>query len=229
MLFTARGTSFLGFSDSAADSPTSSVLEKENAATMKIPTIPPIPCINGAFPSDPPSSVQLLNPWLPVPLMIPRIISMLTMRNTIVTITLIPANQYSASPNPFTVKRFIASRIARNSIAQRDELEFGNQYLIMIAPAISSAATVMALPNQYDQPLVNPHALSIKRSAYDVNAPGIGSLVAISPSAVIIKYTTIPMTAYATIAPPGPASLMVPPIARNSPVPMDPPMAIIVK
>ena len=37
----------------------------------------------------------------------------------------------------------------------------------------------------------------------------------------------MPMTRYASMAPPGPAWLMVAPLARKRPVPMAPPMAIM--
>jgi hypothetical protein len=49
------------------------------------------------------------------------------------------------------------------------------------------------------------------------------------PRLVIRKYTISPIRAYDSKAPPGPAEATVAPDARNSPVPMEPPMAIMDK
>ncbi|MNT55232.1 hypothetical protein D3C72_1924540 [compost metagenome] len=50
-----------------------------------------------------------------------------------------------------------------------------------------------------------------------------------SPRLVIRKYTIRPINIYENSAPPGPAAEMVAPDATKRPVPMDPPMAIIVR
>ena len=42
-----------------------------------------------------------------------------------------------------------------------------------------------------------------------------------------MQYTARPMMAYASMAPPGPACAMALPLAKNRPVPMAPPMAIM--
>ncbi|MNZ90388.1 hypothetical protein D3C78_1093470 [compost metagenome] len=59
------------------------------------------------------------------------------------------------------------------------------------------------------------------------NEPLTGMLAASSPRLVIRKYTIRPMTMKARSAPPGPAWAIVAPDATNSPVPMEPPMAIM--
>ena len=55
----------------------------------------------------------------------------------------------------------------------------------------------------------------------------MGNWVAISPSDCIMQYTATPMMAYANRAPPGPAWAMAVPLAKNRPVPMAPPIAIM--
>ena len=50
-----------------------------------------------------------------------------------------------------------------------------------------------------------------------------------SPRLVIRKNTIVPISAYAVSAPPGPALAMVPPDATNRPVPIEPPMAIMLR
>jgi hypothetical protein len=62
-----------------------------------------------------------------------------------------------------------------------------------------------------------------------LNDPETGKYVAISPKLVIKKYTINPIKQYANNAPPGPAALIEEPLARNNPVPIEPPIEIIVK
>ena len=62
--------------------------------------------------------------------------------------TLMLENQYSASAYARTDSRFSANSNARNPAAHSAELDSGNQNFTISAPATSSAARVMAQPNQ---------------------------------------------------------------------------------
>ncbi|MNE88121.1 hypothetical protein D3C80_1853860 [compost metagenome] len=118
--------------------------------------------------------------------------------------------------------------MARNNILHTKEELSGNQYLMIRVAADNSAAMVMAQLYQKFQPIAKPRDGSTKREAYVSKDPESGTYVASSPRLVIRKYTMMPTAAYASSAPPGPAEAIAPPLARNNPVPIEPPRAIIV-
>ena len=75
--------------------------------------------------------------------------------NAIIAATLIPANQYSNSPNDETENRLVAViSIIRTSAVNHSGTSI--QYWMILAPAIASNPTTMTQKYQYSQPTENP-------------------------------------------------------------------------
>ena len=110
----ARGMFFSGFSDSPAATPISSVPWNEKPAIIATPTMAGSPPANGAS-----AMKKLLSPGDVWPLITPKIMARPTPIKTMTVMTLIIANQYSASPKPFTEMKF-----SRNISARKITLQY---------------------------------------------------------------------------------------------------------
>ena len=77
------------------------------------------------------------------------------MKTTMATI-LIPANQYSASPNDFTDSRLTAVMTTSRTSAIAHTGRAGIQLLMICPPTTASKPTTITQKYQYSQPVENP-------------------------------------------------------------------------
>ena len=118
-------------------------------STENVPDHPPTKGASPVAQFDRPSS------WPPT---MPTIMATPRTRKTMMVMTLIPANQNSASPKTRAENRLRARIVPRNSTLHSREGESGNQYFIMMEEATSSTAIVIAHEYQYIHPTVKPSA-----------------------------------------------------------------------
>ena len=147
-----RGIVVRGFSASPAATAADSIPTKENPATMSTDRVPVNPWTKGASPV-----LQLDRPPS-CPLRMPMIIATPRTKKTMTVMTLMPANQNSASPKTRAEKRLSSRMIVRKAPLHRSDGEAGNQYFMTMEAATSSTAIVIAQLYQYIQPTVNPRA-----------------------------------------------------------------------
>ncbi|MCY1347074.1 hypothetical protein D9M69_331750 [compost metagenome] len=108
--------------------------------------------------------------------------------------TLIPENQYSASPKARVVR---ALRENSTTTKKPDHSQIGtsgNQRVISMPAAVNSRPTVEAQLIQYTQPIMKPVAGPMKRVAWAWKEPETGICTDSSPRQTITRYISRPAT-----------------------------------
>lgn len=114
------------------------------------------------------------------------------MRKTEIAAIFSAANQNSNSPKLLTAARLVPQKIAMKTATHIQESVPGNQWTMIPAAPIASAAMPTHSSVQNIQPTVNPAHGPIERSACTENEPEAGLAADISPSIRITSITSSP-------------------------------------
>ncbi|MNF94650.1 hypothetical protein D3C84_773680 [compost metagenome] len=124
----------------------------------------------------------------------PKITSTPTTMKPRIAATLIPENQYSASPKARVAMALIPNSTTTNSADQYQIGTAGNQRVISMPAAVNSRPTVVAQLIQYTQPIMNPVAGPMYLVAWVWNEPDTGICTDSSPRQTITRYIRKPAT-----------------------------------
>ncbi|MNZ35734.1 hypothetical protein D3C78_531380 [compost metagenome] len=108
--------------------------------------------------------------------------------------TLIPENQYSASPKARVARALRPNSTTTNSADQYQIGTSGNQRVISMPAAVNSRPTVVAQLIQYTQPIMKPVAGPMNLVAWAWNEPDTGICTDSSPRQTITRYIRKPAT-----------------------------------
>ncbi|MNS44224.1 hypothetical protein D3C72_766620 [compost metagenome] len=108
--------------------------------------------------------------------------------------TLIPENQYSASPKARVARALRPNSTTTNSADQYQIGTSGNQRVISMPAAVNSRPTVVAQLIQYTQPIMKPVAGPMNLVAWAWNEPDTGICTDSSPRQTITRYISKPAT-----------------------------------